>query len=530
MWGVLAMDARQWTAAIGGVLFLAILCAGCGGGGGAKGKVVVIGLDGATWELIQPWIDQGDLPTLARLQGEGAWGEMQSCVPYLSPPAWASAVTGVNPGKHNIYSFQRRLPGEVTFVNETAKSRRAQPIWNMLRPSKRRVLLLNIPMTDPPDEVDGYMVAGFPHQDKTGFTYPPELESELEGYELEELEIRLVPQREDSLLQMYHRHLRKRTEITLDWLKNEPFDLLWMVYTATDRIQHTFWTFNDPDNPHYDPRRVAIYGNAIHDFWVEQDRALGEVLAQIGPDVTTLILSDHGFGPMRYDLRVQDYLRRPGSSFLPNEADAVISLDRGDATRLFVLTAGRDPHAIWTRAEALRIRAKLVRELREARHPATGGRVCEEVWVNEEVFEGPYVEKGPDVVVLPEYGYFLTLGDPETAEPFTGPVPHSAALSGWHRMNGLYVATGPNIRPGRRSADGERLYSLMDVVPTVLYAMGEPIPEGLDGEIMRGIFQPSFMQDNPPLRSGPLPMDDRQLTQEEIDRLVELGSISYIGD
>ena len=103
----------------------ALLLAGCGGGGKAGGQVVVIGLDGATWDLLQPWIDRGDLPTLAGLQETAAWGEMQSAVPYLSPPAWTSAVTGVNAGKHAIFDFQRRIPGQTVIVNESAKSRRA---------------------------------------------------------------------------------------------------------------------------------------------------------------------------------------------------------------------------------------------------------------------------------------------------------------------------------------------------------------------------------------------------------------------
>ncbi len=509
------------------ILFLGlVVSSGCGRRGGETGRVVVIGLDGATWDLLQPWIDRGDLPNLAALQQTSAWGELQSVVPYLSPAAWASAVTGVNPGKHAIFDFQRRMPGQAVIVNETAKSRRAQPIWNMLRPSKRRVLLLNIPMTDPPDEVNGLFIAGFPHQDLTGYTYPPDLERKIQPYELDRLEMRLVPGREDSLLATYARCREYRKRIILDWLRNEPFDLLWAVFTGTDRIQHTFWLYADPQNPNYDPVSAQRYVQAIHDYWVEQDRALGEIMAAVGSDATLLVVSDHGFGPLRYDLRVQNLLRAPGSELSSREADGIYSLDRGDAARLYVSRRGRDPGAIWSPTEALGVRGKLAGALRRAEDPRTGGRVCETVWGSEEVFRGTYAEKGPDLVALPAEGYFLTLGDPagDVAGPVVGP--HTPQLSGWHRMNGIYAVRGPGIAPGRRGNEGDRLCSLLDIVPTVLYLLDEPIPAGLDGDLMRGLLGPDRLAKKPPRAAGPLEEDYREMTPEEMQNL---RNLPYIG-
>lgn len=501
---------------------------GCTGGDKAGGQVVVIGLDGATWELLQPWIDRGDLPTLARLQETCAWGELQSSVPYLSPPAWTTAVTGVNPGKHAIYDFQRRIPGQTTIVNETAKSRRAQPIWNMLRPSGKRVLLMNIPMTDPPDPVDGLFIAGFPHHDEVGYTYPPELETSLKskGYELDQLEMRLIPGKEDSLLAAYHHMVEVRKKIVLDWIRNEPFDLMWIVFTETDRIQHTFWYFTDPENAHYEPQKVRKYASAIHDFWVVQDQALGEILDALGPDATTLVISDHGFGAMRYDLKVQNFLRRPGSGFTQREADGIYALDPADAARLFVSRRGRDPGARWSPVEARRVREKLVDALRTAVDPRTGKPICEAVWRNEEIFHGTYAEKGPDVVVLPAYGYFLVNGEMDPAQDSPILVAHGASLTAWHRMNGIYAMQGPGIRPGRRDGDAQRLFSLLDLVPTILYALGEPVPEGLDGELMRGVFDPAHLQQRPMQTCGPLEEDYREMTPEEMENLKNLP---YIG-
>jgi len=505
---------------------LAALLAGCGGKETAKAPVVVIGLDGATWDLLQPWIDAGDLPQLAAIQRTWAWGRLRSSIPYLSPAAWTTAVTGVNPGKHAIYDFQRRIPGQTVVVNETAASRRAHPIWNMLRDAERRSLILNIPMTDPPDVMNGLAIAGFPHLDRTGYTYPPELERKLAGYHLDEMEMRFMPGREDSLLRVFVEDRERRKAIVLDWLENERFDLLWAVFTETDRVQHTFWMFQDPESPHYDPRSAAVLGPVLHDYWVGQDRALGEILRAVGPEATALVLSDHGFAPLRYQVQVQNLLRRPGSSLSEKEANSIYCFDASDASRLYVARRGREDPRAWTPEEARAVRAKLMAELKQFVDPRTGLPVCAEVYANEEIFAGTYAEKGPDVVAVPTPGYFLVDGDRSGEHTDEVIVPHSPILSGWHEMNGVYAVRGPAISPGRRDGDGEERFALVDIVPTVLYLLGEPIPEGLDGRVMRGVIDSAYWSANPPRARGPLEEDYRELSPEEMKNLKNLP---YIG-
>lgn len=503
-----------------------LLAAGCGGGSGQGTPVVVIGLDGATWDLLQPWIDAGDLPTLAAIQRSSAWGELQSIVPYLSPPAWASAVTGVNPGQHAIFDFQRRVPGETAIVNETAKSRRAQPIWNILRPSGKRCLLLNIPMTDPPDPIEGLFVAGFPHPDEIGFTYPPELAERLGDYELDRLEMKIERGEEDSLYAAYTRMLVQRKEIILDWLRSEPFDLLWAVFTGTDRMQHLFWKFADRENPLYDPALAEQYGRAIHDFWVAQDAALGEILQAVPADAALLLMSDHGFGPLRYAFLLHEYLAREGGRLTERETGSVLVLDPSDATRLYVLEKGRDSGAIHSASEARRIRNVLIDELRDAADSGSGQRICERIWTSDDVFSGTYAEKGPDIVVLPTDGYMPTMRDQKTFDGRPYVAAHGPQLSGWHRMNGIYALRGTDIVAGKRDGEPGRDYSLIDIVPTLLYLLGERIPESLDGELMRALISAQRLADVPPAVAPPLEEDFRELTPEELQNL---RNLPYIG-
>jgi predicted AlkP superfamily phosphohydrolase/phosphomutase len=122
-------------------------------------------------------MEAGELPNLRKFLGEAALGELRVVEPILSPVCWTSAFTGVNPGKHGIYDFQKPDPdGSGDFIIETAANRRALPIWMLLSDAGYRVAVLNVPMTYPPDPVRGVMASGFPYPTgDVNFTYPPEL-------------------------------------------------------------------------------------------------------------------------------------------------------------------------------------------------------------------------------------------------------------------------------------------------------------------------------------------------------------------
>ena len=124
-------------------------------------RLLVIGLDGATLDLVRPWAAAGRLPVLARLMAAGAWGPLRSTIPAATFPAWTSLVTGVNPGRHGVLDFTERVPGtyRVRFVN--GSYRRVPALWTRLSAAGRRVAVLTVPATYPPEPIDGVMVSGF---------------------------------------------------------------------------------------------------------------------------------------------------------------------------------------------------------------------------------------------------------------------------------------------------------------------------------------------------------------------------------
>ena len=123
-------------------------------------KVICIGLDGATFDLIRPWLSKGKLPNIGRIIKDGVWGELESVIPPVSAPAWTSFMTGKNPGKHGIFGFKKEKQGtyEELFVNR--KLIKSETLWKCLSDVGKKVIVINVPLTYPPEEINGYLMSG----------------------------------------------------------------------------------------------------------------------------------------------------------------------------------------------------------------------------------------------------------------------------------------------------------------------------------------------------------------------------------
>jgi predicted AlkP superfamily phosphohydrolase/phosphomutase len=517
-------EPHGWSRRSGTLCFLAALLPLLAGGclHRESPKLFVVGLDGATWDLLEPWIQAGDLPNLKAFRDGAAWGTMNSVIPCLSPPAWTSAVTGVNPGRHGIFDFQRRLPNQNIIVTETSKSRRSPPIWNLLKGTGKRVAIMNIPMTDPPDEVDGVMIAGFPHLDQTGYAWPPELEKECKkiGYILDKMEMKIPDGEEQQIFDEIRLARDKRWEIARKLYSEADYDLFWLTFTGTDRVQHMFWKFTDPENPHYDPAKAARFGNCMRQYWIEQDKILGQVFAMIRPGTWILVLSDHGFGPIRHEIRVGNWLHTPQAGISEEEANSVFPLDRSYGANLYIREPGRDPAGTLNPQQRALLRDKLASGL--ASFLDTGSKPIEAVYTAEQAFVGKYAEKGPILNVMPSYAWYADWGDQDTGYklPCCGDV--TLTLSGWHRMNGMYVLRGPAVKPGHSDAS----FDLRDVAPTCMYLLGRPLPEDFEGKVMKPVLTDSYLSRHAIVFKGRLSEEDRPLSPEEEK---SLKNLPYVG-
>jgi predicted AlkP superfamily phosphohydrolase/phosphomutase len=347
------------------------------------------------------------------------------------------------------------------------------------------------------------------------------------------MEMRVPEGREDSVLTHVHDILERRWEAVRDLYQREDWDLFWVVFTQTDRIQHMFWGYMEPYDPRFTPEHARQYENAVHDLWVRQDEILGELLAMTDPSTTVLMVSDHGFGPISREIRVYPHLRRQNESKLLREtASQIYSIDPTNASQLYVQVKGRDAAASLDEEAQKKVVEELRRVLDETVDPETGERIVARSWLNEEVFYGTYRDKGPDVTFLPKPGYFLFKAEADAFNEDIDPVgPLSFSLTGWHQMNGIYALRGPCAAPGRRDDDGGgRRHNLMDVTPTLLYLLGRPVPEGLDGRVMTNILRSECFE-NRPVEVGPA-FDEYGFEGDEIPDSTEierLKALPYIG-
>lgn len=452
--------------------------------------VLVLGLDGATWTLLRPMMDKGELPNLKALVDQGVSGDLISVVPFLSPPAWTSAITGCNPGKHNIYDFLRRLPGEMTMVNESSRSRRVPAIWQLLSDAGIKVGVVNVPCSDPPDAVNGFMISGMPHGDVTGYTYPPELEKELDHYIIDRMDLSLVKDHEQDLYDEIFRTLRARSANVEKLLTEKDWDFAWVVFTETDRVQHFFWQFMDPEWPYYDPVKAQKYGSAIHDVWVELDADLGRIVAAArkkqGADLPIVVISDHGFGPVHREFRVQSFLRNPPAGLAPVTSAYAVETN---GSYLYFSRQGREPGGLLPAGEWESERTEAINRIRATRDPVTGLPPMRGIFRREEIYSGSCAEKGPDVAMIPAPTVYIS-NDRGVREPWGTP---SYSFSAHHEMEGIIVAAGGPFRKGTLDQGA----SLLDITPTVLYLMGQPVPDNVDGKVLTWILDPEFTKKNP---------------------------------
>lgn len=267
------------------------------------GRVFVLGLDGATFDLITPWIASGKLPNISALMQEGSSGPLASTIPPISAPAWASFMTGVNPGKHGIYHFQDHKPGSYQARLLNGADVKAPSIWRILSDAGRYCVSVNVAMTFPPEKINGVLIAGVdaPGSGAT-YTYPAEVATELEEaigeYIIEPGVVEHCRRgRYDIAFKAIVTALEQRIRAVEYLMAHKPWDLFVVNYRATDNIQHHFWHLMDPDHPAYDPQLAGQYGDSILKVYQRLDQWLGELRRRLDDDTALIVLSDHGAGP-----------------------------------------------------------------------------------------------------------------------------------------------------------------------------------------------------------------------------------------
>jgi predicted AlkP superfamily phosphohydrolase/phosphomutase len=541
-------------------------------------RVIIIGLDGATFDLILPWVEQGHLPAFKQLIENGSWGELESTMPPLTGPAWSSFMTGKNPGKHGIFDFMCRDPKGYDWITVNATQRKGSPFWRLMSDQGKQVIVFNVPVSYPPEEINGIMISGYLTPPKAkDFVFPPTLKKDLETqiglgstffpgatYSLgrERKFIRAVDEMTD------------RTIRAMNFLMSEfPWDCFVGVFQTPDLLQHCLW--KDLHHP--------VNGKAFLDQYRKIDGYLGTLLSSLDDRTLLFILSDHGFGGLKKQVFLNTWLLSKGflklrSTWTGKIKEAVfrlglvpmklhqlsvrLGMDMSDElmenrdrlfsflgnitlsfkdvdwenTRAYAMgnmgyicinLKGREPSGCVNPGEDYQdLLREITKELYALRDPETDEPIIDHVFFKKDIFSGPFISDAPDLFPVPhEFNYHLRGDNLFLSNHW---IEKFWLISGFHRTHGIFLATGQPIKKGQK-IEGSKI---IDIAPTLLTLLGIPIPSDVDGRHLSGLFKEEFSEKIIPLFKTPIEKlnpTERVLSDgEQAEIRKKLKSLGYI--
>jgi predicted AlkP superfamily phosphohydrolase/phosphomutase len=559
-------------------------------------KIMVVGIDGATLDLIIPWSTSGELPVFRRLIEEGVHGKLRSTPIHSSASAWTSFMTGKNPGKHGIFSFYRLIPGTYKIDITSGRQRDGKTLWSLLSEAGKQVGVVNVPMTYPAESVHGFNIAGFPSPSypDSHFAYPRELLGEIidtfGGYPgVPNTRGHVLKDDVDGAMEELLKGVELREKISQFLRHKFTLDFFCEVITETDQAQHFFWHLTDVHHPRYDPIQVKEHGDVILSLYKKVDKQLGAIIEELGEEWTLIIMSDHGaclnhrghsalqswlknlgllhvrqhspyhpltmakkamrgLYPLAKELSpriVKETMKRfipnvslPIDDYLPGRASFNdIVWDKTEAFWLWELLwinlEGRQPKGIVARGEQYeRLRDNIMDQLIQARDYKTGRRVIGEVFRKEEVFKGKYFDEAPDIGILWDESDVISgitsqrEGESECRVAFPR---QDDIRTGEHSLFGTLILWGHGVKGGHVLSDAE----IIDLAPTILHVMGQPIPSGMDGRVIGEAFESDFLKHPIRYERGVGDREkggDETYSEEEREEIRErLKGLGYLG-
>ncbi len=492
-------------------------------------RVLILGLDGATWDVLDPMMAAGRMPALKQFVEQGAAGVLHSTTPAITPAAWTTFMTGKGPGLHGIVDFEKYHvhTHELTF-NSTFEIRE-KTLWELLSDKGLRVGSINVPMTYPPQRVNGFMISGFetPSTDAE-FTYPAELKREIMR-EIPNYNYRtnwrrkalggvgLLKENLDYICESFDQGSR----LTRYCGEKFGWDVMMIVFKLVDNLQHKAWKYLDPRFNHQYPRESELAA----DCFTRLDQTLADLFEYAGQnEALVLLMSDHGHGSLdgkaQPNLLLHQWgylaLRNPWQQAQQRAGHWMHRLTKGKVNRfqqgsrgierdlavdwtrtracvmhagicgfLYINLKGRGPLGIVERADYEKLRDELIERLQSAttRDPAGNQiRIFPEVHKTEE-FYGCGREDHPDLpdlLLSPRPGLAVV-------RKIRGRQPvrwcSQGRLEGTHRTEGIVALGGPGVRAGQR-IEG----NIIDITPTALAILGLRVPVDMQGQVLNDAF------------------------------------------
>ena len=452
-------------------------------------------------------------------------------------------------------------------------------LWDHIGERGGRVCVIGVPVTYPPRRVNGLLITGILTPQGASYTYPeelaPELEAQVGGFPFQPEHWRGRFRAREWLAKL-NRTIEQRKRVARFLLNKNHWDFFMVHFMELDSVQHQMWHLRDGVvRPRY---RVKVEGDPILEIYRAADAAVGELSAELPPETTVFVISDHGFGPLYWNIYLNTWLLEQGylalkrgvltelkraafrlglsqerlftwaerlrlleggaqlrhgqlhdllGRFFLSLADVDWQRTRaysyGNIGQIYLNKRGREPEGIVGEAEAEGLIEELIAKLRQLVNPYNGEPVIERFYRKEELYSGERLAWAPELLFLPRRGC-MTLGT--TDFPAARVVAPTFAGSGWHELFGVLIAAGKGLARGK--VEGA---CLLDIFPTILYAMGLPVPRGLDGRVLEELFKPDYRRAHPlkwsqEVELGPEVEEEPEGWEEEARRrLKDLGYV-----
>jgi predicted AlkP superfamily phosphohydrolase/phosphomutase len=521
-------------------------------------RALVVGLDGFDFSLVEQFGSE-HLPNLHALMARGVFGALESVQPPATLPNWTTFLTGVDPARHGVFDFTTRKGYQVRFTAGTA--REVPTVFRQLDQLGLRCACLSFPATWPPEELEhGIFASGWDapvaFEADRSFMWPPSLYDEtVQRFgaptfdDVDEFHAD-APGWVDDLPAALERRVARKTEWARWLLKRQDWDVFAVYFGESDTASHYLWAHHDPESPRR-PAGVSVeQRRGLLRVYEALDQSVGSLLEAAGGSESEItVLSDHGSGGSsdkvlylnrllaehgllrfrtqrgrgggrlkelalrRFPPRLRERLFRLGNAWLPSRLESHVRFGAIDMRNtvafsdelnyfpgIYLNMAGREPDGIvrpdQRRETMLRVRAALL----DTRDPWSGEPVFREVVPREALFEGPHLDRAPDLLLdlhLDDgYSYNLMPSSPpprqsrstrpqRTRSPFRKLADHEKlgkkgrSLPGSHRSHGFMALAGPSVQPV-----GQLDAHIADLTATLLSRLGLSVPPSFKGRVL----------------------------------------------
>jgi predicted AlkP superfamily phosphohydrolase/phosphomutase len=391
-----------------------------------KKKALIIGIDGVPYSLLNTYIKNDIMPNLKKILSQGfTLHQMNASIPDISSVSWTSFNTGVNPGEHGIYGFTDLKPGSYSLYFPNSNDIKASTFWEILGKTNQkastlsqkyhqkisrpyRSIIFNVPHTYPAWSMNGILVSGFVAIDLRKATFPESAYPYLHSINyLIDVEAERAKEDKAAFMKSLFECFEVRKKAISHFFTQESWDLFFACITETDRLHHFFFDAStDKENPYY---QSFLRFYAELDKWIQT--LYNDFVNLSDGKGFFMILSDHGFAPIKKEVYINQFLKEKGLLFLRDEGDFYERIENQtkafnlDPCRIYIHNKEAYPNGRIRREE----KAEVLREIKEAlkAFKEDGNPIIDQIYQKEEIYHGLHTGRAPDLVCLPKDGYNL---------------------------------------------------------------------------------------------------------------------------